>query len=69
MSSESVPGNDESIDLTKVTNDTELLALAPAVFMMKSKSFFSRYHQFFYGVLAGAAIAIAGRYACSKKSN
>lgn len=56
-------------DLTKASNDAELLALAPAVFMLKTKSFFSRYHQFFYGVLAGAAIVVAGRYACSKKSD
>lgn len=59
----------ELVDLTKVTNDADLLALAPAVFMLQTKSFFSRYHQFFYGVLAGAAIVVAGRYASSTTSN
>jgi hypothetical protein len=62
-------GEPEQVDLTKANNDVELLALAPAVFMVKTKSFFSRYQQFFYGVFAGAAITVAGRYACCKKSN
>ena len=51
----------ESIDLTKITNDAELLVHAPGVIATKTKSFFSRYQQFFYGFLTGASVVVVGR--------
>ena len=45
----------EQVDLTKITNDVELLAYAPDVIATKTKSFFFRYQQFIYGFITGAA--------------
>jgi len=49
------------MDLTKITNDTELLAQAPAILAPQVKSFFSRYSLFFYGFLTGATTVIVGK--------
>ena len=53
------------LDLTKIPNDTELLAHAPAILAPQVKSFFSRYHLFFYGFLTGAVTVVAGKMAYS----
>jgi hypothetical protein len=53
------------MDLTKIPNDTELLAQAPAILMPQVKSFFSRYSLFFYGFLTGATTVIVGKMAYS----
>ena len=58
----------EPLDLTKLTNDTELLANAPTILSPQVKSFFSRYSLFFYGFLTGAATVtalVAGKNAYS----
>lgn len=55
----------EPLDLTKMTNDTELIAHAPAILAPQVKSFFSRYQLFFYGFLTGATSVIAGKMAYS----
>ena len=51
----------EQVDLTKATNDAELLTYAPAVLAMKTKSFFFRYQQFIYGFITGATVIMATR--------
>lgn len=53
----------EQVDLTKVTNDAELITYAPAVLLTKTKSFFFRYQQFIYGFVTGATVVIASRMA------
>jgi hypothetical protein len=53
----------EQVDLTKVTNDAELITYAPAVLAHKTKSFFFRYQQFIYGFVTGATVVIASRMA------
>jgi hypothetical protein len=53
----------EQVDLTKITNDAELLAHAPSVIASKTKSFFLRYQQFFYGFITGAAVVCSVRMA------
>jgi hypothetical protein len=55
----------EPLDLTKMTNDTDLIAHAPAILAPQVKSFFSRYQLFFYGFLTGAATVVAGKMVCS----
>jgi hypothetical protein len=61
MSSETV----QPLDLTKIPNDTELLAHAPAILAPHVKSFFSRYQLFFYGFLTGAATVVVSKMAYS----
>ena len=61
MSSETV----QPLDLTKIPNDTDLLAYDPAILAPQVKSFFSRYHLFFYGFLTGAVTVVAGKMAYS----
>jgi len=51
----------EQVDLTKVTNDAELLTYAPVVLATKTKSFFFRYQQFIYGFFTGATVVMASR--------
>jgi hypothetical protein len=51
----------EQVDLTKATNDAELLMYAPAVLATKTKSLFFRYQQFIYGFITGATVVIASR--------
>lgn len=53
----------EQVDLTKATNDVELLAMAPEYIGKKTATFFSRYQQFFYGFLTGAAVVCASKMA------
>lgn len=52
-----------SVDLTKITNDAELLVHAPGVIASKTKSLFLRYQQFVYGFLTGAAVVCSVRLA------
>ena len=51
------------MELTKIPNDTELLA--PAILAPQVKSLFSRYSLFFYGFLTGATTVIVGKMAYS----
>ena len=51
----------EKVDLTKITNDAELLSYAPHVIATKTKSFFFRYQEFIYGFLTGAAVVCTSR--------
>ena len=53
----------EQVDLTKINNDADLLAYAPGVIASKTKSFFFRYQQFFYGFVTGAAVVCSVRMA------
>jgi hypothetical protein len=53
------------MDLTKIPNDTELLAQAPTILAPQVKSFFSRYSLFFYGFLTGATTVVVGKMAYS----
>ena len=52
-----------TLDLTKISNDTELLA--PVILAPQVKSLFSRYSLFFYGFLTGATTVIVGKMAYS----
>jgi hypothetical protein len=54
-----------TLDLSKIPNDTELLAHAPAILAPQVKSLFSRYSLFFYGFLTGATTVIVGKMAYS----